>query len=489
MLTATGRVLRMHWPALLAWFLGGMLLRHLLIELAGFVGGHTATVGLLILPLAVLARLIGFVGMFLVIRDGLRRMQAIAPLPPTPRERREDFVSALLASVLPFFAVYTLQNELRTDIVEYAQRALDVSIAQTVEASLAGDETAGDDTVLNLVFTPWTLLVIVVAIAGPWAWRRWGDRLPRILALAALYLEVVWVFFSLLLISQAVAVGVDWIETRTAVAWLTDARGWIAAQLGPLDGILRGGEALLADGGRVIVEPLVWFAIAGVIYGQTIAADRLRVQSRMLERAKAQAGRVPEAVRQRVDALTAEFRSRFRPVGAAFLLLWRSGPLVIGAYLLLYAIAKALETTLGLGLVRILGPHDGAFWSATSVVLGLVPLLLVEPIRVALIAGTYDSALQVVEPDAASDAVRDAGQVETDAAPSAVRGPAPDGGRDAAQDAVRAAEAAAAARADAFRGQGAIENLTKPGPSPYGATSIQNGPSTSSGTMNGTSIS
>lgn len=439
-LTATGRVLWRHWPALLAWFLGGMLVRHLLIELAGFVGGHTATGGLLILPLAVLARLIGFVGMFLVIRDGLRRMQAIAPLPESRRDRREDFLSALLASVLPFFAVYAAQNELRTDIVDYAQRALDVSIGQTVEASMAGDETAGDDLVLNLTFTPWTILVIVVAIAGPWAWRRWGHRLPRLLALVALYLEVVWVFFSLLLLSQAIGGVTSWIETRAVTVWLGEARGWIAEQLVPLDWLIRGVEGVFADGGRVVIEPIAWFAIAGVIYGQTIAADRLRVESRMLERAKSQAGRVPQALRARVDDLTAEFRSRFQPIGAAFLLMWRSGPLLIASYVLLYAVVKALETTLGLAIVRLIGPHDAVFWAAISVILGLLPLVLIEPIRVSLIAATYDTTLRVVSPDEAVD-------------------------------------------------QGSIENRTNPGPSPYGMTSIQNGPTASSGTMNGTSIS
>lgn len=56
-----GRILARHWPALMAWYLGGEALHRVLIELAGFVGGHTTLGGLLLLPLAVAARLVAYV--------------------------------------------------------------------------------------------------------------------------------------------------------------------------------------------------------------------------------------------------------------------------------------------------------------------------------------------------------------------------------------------------------------------------------------------
>lgn len=455
-LRSTGRVLWRHWPALLAWLLGGMLVRHLLIELAGFVGGYTATGGLLILPLAVLARLIGFVGMFLVIRDGLRSLQAIAPLPTTTRERRQDFVAALLASVLPFFAVYTAQRELQGDVIEYAQRALEVSTAQILSRVGQPEEPGSNEAVLNLTFNVWTILIIVLAVAGRLAWKRWADRLPRMLALLALYLEVVWVFFSLLLFGQVLDGAVGWIETRAATAWLTDLRAWIADQLVPLDWIVSGVELVFADAGRVIIEPIAWLVVAGVIYGQAVAAERLRLENRLLQRVAARTGRVPEAVRARVAGMTGELTSQLQAIGRTLALLWRSGPLLIASYLLLYAVVKALEPVIGFGLVRLLGPHEGVFWEATSVVMALITVLLVEPLRVSLIAGAYDSALRSVAVDA--------GSVET-VPPD--QGAVDQGAMD----------------------QGAIENRANEGSVSYGATSNQNGPSASSGTMNGTSIS
>jgi hypothetical protein len=48
-----GRILAQHWPALIAWYLGGEALHRLLVQLAGFVGGYTTLGGLLLLPITV----------------------------------------------------------------------------------------------------------------------------------------------------------------------------------------------------------------------------------------------------------------------------------------------------------------------------------------------------------------------------------------------------------------------------------------------------
>ena len=442
-LTATGRVLWRHWPALLAWFLGGMLVRHLLIVLAGLVGGFTATGGLLLLPLAVLARLIGFVGMFLVVRDGLRSLQALAPLPVDPRERRRDFLDALLISVLPFFAIYTAQNELRGDVIEYTERALDVRIGQIFAQAVDTGDAESSETVLSLGLNVWTVLIIVLALAGRWAWSRWGSRLPRVLALAALYCEVVWVFFSLLLVSRLLDDATAWVGSRAVTQWLSDLRSWASTQLVPLDWLLSAVQWLWTDGGRVLVEPLAWLLVAGVVYGQAIAAEQVRVENRILARARSTVGRVPSAVRQRAARLTSGIQERVEPFRHALSLIWHAGPILIGGYIFFYAVARSLDPLLQLGIVHVLGPHDIAFWSATSVLLALVPQVLAEPVRIALVAGAYDTMLARPRERAVADGAA----------------------------------------------QGSIENRTNAGAVSYGATSTQNGPSASTGTMNGTSSS
>ena len=47
-LRTTGRVLWRHWPALMAWYLAGVLVHYVFTEVAGFVGASSATLGFLV---------------------------------------------------------------------------------------------------------------------------------------------------------------------------------------------------------------------------------------------------------------------------------------------------------------------------------------------------------------------------------------------------------------------------------------------------------
>ena len=69
-LTTAGRVLWRHWPALMAWYLAGILVHYVITQVAGFIGASSATLGFLVLPIAILARLVS-----LGMRSMLRRAQ------------------------------------------------------------------------------------------------------------------------------------------------------------------------------------------------------------------------------------------------------------------------------------------------------------------------------------------------------------------------------------------------------------------------------
>ena len=73
-LRTAGRALRMHWPALLAWYIAGTLGWYASIEIAGYVGAVSALAGTLLLPIGILCRLIPFVAMLLIVRDGMREL-------------------------------------------------------------------------------------------------------------------------------------------------------------------------------------------------------------------------------------------------------------------------------------------------------------------------------------------------------------------------------------------------------------------------------
>ena len=418
-LATTGRVLRMHWPELLAWYLAGALAHYWVTALAGFVGAYSSVGGLLILPFAVLARLISLVGMLLVLRDGLTSLQEVAHVPEASADRRRSFLSALLASILPFFAVYAAQGLLRDDIQDYGLRAL-AKTREEIGATLGTNRTFDPgDNVLELSFNVWTVLIIVLAFAARWAWGRWAGRLPKALAVLAVYCEVVWVFFSLLLLKDLTDAATAWIDQRAVMAWLGEVRMAFAGWFPPIVWLGDGVGWLLSQAGPVLLAPLAWLTVAGVVYGQAIVAEKLQIQHRLVAQMRERVARVPNPVMRRLRDLGTELGSRFLPIWRAILLMWRAGPVIVASYSLLYTIVIVAESWLRYGLSRWIGPHDAVlFWAVFWPVIFLIPPLIIEPIRFSLIAGAYDTTFGMLRraQSARTDAAAPATPDEVDAA-------------------------------------------------------------------------
>ncbi|MFC5432974.1 hypothetical protein [Microbacterium suwonense] len=476
MLRTTGRAVLRHWPAMLAWYLGGVLVHYVIVQVAGVVGAHSATIGFLILPLAILARLVSYVAMFLVLRDGLRELTAIAPLPESAAARRGTFLTALLTGILPFFAVYWGQGLLGEDVVAYSARALrertDIIWMSVFETGQPLDDT---DRVLNLPLNLWTAAIIVVAFAARWTWTKWQQRIPGWVSPIAVYLEVVWVFFSVMVIGDLTDRVKEWVDSRAAMAWLEQIREGVLTAIAPLRWAWDGIGWAIGEAGPILLSPLAWLTVGGVVYGQAIVAEKLRLENEMLATLREHAAVIPNPLMRRLKDLGDELGSRFVPIGRALLLMWRAGPVLIASYALLHVAVKTLETYLQYGASRLVGPHELMFWSIVLPLVSLVPLLLTEPVRVAVIAGAYDATLgrlrtrqqqradagDISQGEADARAVADAAGVLPDAVLEAGREP------------------------QTTSGQGSIENLTNR-PSPTGSTSSQKGPSTSEGTTNAT---
>lgn len=401
MLVTTGRVLAAHWPALLAWYLAGILGRYAAIQVAGFVGAYTAIGGMLLLPLAILARLTGYVAMLLVVRDGMTRLGVLAPLPADRRARRRAFADALLGGILPFFAFYAAWEFLREDVAAYTARGLEVRQGIVADAALAGETASSAGTLDDLGLGPVTIALIVVAYAGRWAWNRYRERLPKALAVGAVYLEAVWVFLTVIVIAQLIGSVNGWVATRQAMVWLADARAWVADRLVPVAWVWEGVLWLLGEAGGIILLPVAWLTIAGVIYGQAVAAQAPRLSGAAVERARTRYGRIAAPVRRRLNEFAAGLVARFQPIWSALVLMWRAGPVLVGGYVLLYTGVLAVESLLRIGVTRLVGPQElFSFWTVFWPVILLAVPVVVEPLRIALVAGAYDAALDRLVPHA-----------------------------------------------------------------------------------------
>ncbi|CAL4860289.1 hypothetical protein [Microbacterium sp. MM2322] len=390
----TWRLLARHWPALMAWYLAGVLGRYIGLEVAGYVGGYTALGGMLILPLAILAKLMSVVGMFLVLRDGMTRLGAIAPPPTEARARRTAFRDAMLSSVLPFLAVYAVLGFLEQDVATYLDTALQVQIGRTTLGAVKGVEVDTSGAVYKLVWEPWTIAVVVLAFAGRWAWNRWRARLPRWSVLVATYLEGLWIFLAAYFIADTLGQVTAWVQSRRAIAWVGQLRESIGEWFAPLGWAWDAVATVTGAAAGLIGVPLAWLTVAGVVYGQAVSPQGVQWRGRLAERARERYGSVPQRLRRRLGDIGANLGARFQPIWRALVLMWRGGPVLIGCYVLAYVLILLAQDLIDFGVTRLVGPHNpDEFWRGWGAIFLLVAPVLVEPVRTVLIAGAYDATV------------------------------------------------------------------------------------------------
>ncbi len=392
MLVTIGRILAMHWPALIAWTMLGGLGRHFALQFAGWVGAYSTLGGVLILPLAALSRLVSIVAMFLIVRDALLSLQTIAPMPKTAAERRTTFINALFVSILPFFAVYAAWGMFSEDRRIFVSRMLDASLR---EGTLGTGQA--DDLTLN----PLTITVTAVAFAARWALKHWQAKLPKWTSTIAVYFEALWVTLFIAFITFTLTQVIEWMNSRIGLVWLHQLRAWFSEHLAPVSWIWDSIEFIIGQIGGLVFEPLAWLLVAGVIYGQTLKLDPLTPNSRIVSSASKRVSQLPEEVRNRAKELSGGITDKLAKLGAVLVLMLRSGPTLIAGFILLYVTAKAAEPAAEWIGTRILGPHEvSSYWVYADILVTFFALIIVEPIRVAVVAAAYDTTLATTFPKA-----------------------------------------------------------------------------------------
>ncbi|MGF6822262.1 hypothetical protein M2317_001166 [Microbacterium sp. ZKA21] len=365
-----GRIVARHGVVLVAWYLGGEALHELLVQLAGFVGGHTTLGGLLLLPLAVAARLASYVAMYLSVRPALPHIAA--PEHSGPRE----FGAAILPAILPFFAFYAAWGMLTADQIEFMNIAARIALEEVaLDATQLGDRggliTAG---VLPIT-------VLVVALAARFAFSRFSGRLPTWTLILATYAEVLWTFMLFTLVGQWWGDALDWATTTAGAQWFDGIGDWFAANIAVVAVVWEAGTWAFGILIAAVIVPAAWLLVAGVIYGTTFES----AVPRMLRTATESRGSAA--------ILARTLTRRFEDLWAAMAVIWRSGPVLFGGYALAYCLWALAEQVGTRGVLQAIGGHDTDFWAA------YLPLILVgvaaiaEPLRVAIVATAYDSVI------------------------------------------------------------------------------------------------
>lgn len=374
-----GRILAAHWPALGAWYLGGEAVHQLLVLLAGFVGGHTTLGGLLLLPLAVAARLVSYVAMYLTVQPSL------------PHSARDDdggyrvFAGAILAAILPFFAFYAAWGMLDADQSEFFRIASGIALR---DAGYDYDQLGDRGGLISVGVLPVAVLVIALVVRLVLA-RRGQRRSAWTLALAA-YVEVLWTFMLFTLIGQWWGDARVWVADRAGTVWLGGIADWFAQYVVPVAFIWEAVLWLVGLIAAVLLVPAAWLTVAGVIYGTEFDTSPAPFRN----------GRA--ALRGALGTLARTLLQRLESLWAAVALVWRGGPLLFGVFALAYALWALAEHWASRGLLIAVGGHDSLFWAAFLPLLLLAVAAIAEPLRVALIATAFDTVIGL--PEAGLDA-------------------------------------------------------------------------------------
>jgi len=384
-LASTGRILAQRWPALLAWYLGGTLVRAAVLALAAPIGPQSPLAALLIVPVAVLARLISYVGMFLVLRRSMRSYRALARgdvSEATFRELASEFSRVLVASVLPFFFLYSLVGLLAADLSDYARSAFRYSL---------GSENG----VIDVGDGPLVVVVIVVAFAARQLLKVFGPRLPRWVAVVEIYLEATWIFVALSGVAAVFGDVTGWIADRQVVHWIDDAREALRSLWTPIRLGIDGLDWAAPVAAQLVLLPLAWLLVAGVVYTRSLeATNGERTVSRRLEaRLRLGLQRLPPIVRNRSRLVTDEWDDIGGPLALSGRLILGAGARDLALFLCAYGVLFAAGQWLSRALYAAIGAHDSLWWFTVNPILDAAIFLLVEPVRVVLLAAAFDWCL------------------------------------------------------------------------------------------------
>ncbi|MGH3676333.1 MAG: hypothetical protein ACRDU5_11460 [Mycobacterium sp.] len=403
-----------YWPQLAALYLLGLLGRRGAIELAAWAGWDNDVWASLIMPFAGLARLGSYVAMFLVLRSAIPALAAL----PRRSARGIDVFSNV---IVPFFAIYLAWKLFAEDWLAFENQALDYRIG---DAMATPGPTELHPETLPVSTITWVLIVAALIVRYLLGWLK--DRLPGWMVAIRVYVDALWVF---LVLSFSASQGVKfiinptgWIAERRIVVWFNDTRAELFSHFQPLEMVWDVAMSVLRTvfGGATI--PLLWLAVAGIIYGVSMpdwrsAARRVtggrtdKVFDRTAsteKRIRARWSRIPRSVRDKVRERLLAQLGNFRPIADSARLILHGGVLALSLYVLVYLGLAWLDMAgafyrpeveagyLFRGVAWLFGPHPLSFWNGVADIITLISHLIIEPLRVCLIATTVAYCLEQV---------------------------------------------------------------------------------------------
>ncbi|MFB9831117.1 hypothetical protein [Actinoallomurus acaciae] len=344
------------------WFGAGAIPRYLLIRAISELGhgdgtGLRRALVLLLLSVVVLTSLVVTIGMMFTLG---RRLAVI-------KDPDERYVAAIGRTLFPFVLIYLGWN-LYTDDLREVLRADAQRLADAGDYLRVGDILdVSIPVALAVAAVAWGLRVL--------AERRYESEQGRVLGVLVAFFEVNFTLYTLYSIVQLARVVQHWITGRVFWHALT-------------------GHVGLPDGGPVedaLILPLVWLAIAAVVYGLE-RRDREAIEGTPLE---GLADRLTGRPRRLAEMAGRGVREKYVPVAHAVRLVFRAGAPVFAWFCLCYVAIGALMDRVQRGVLALVGTdHTVRFWNLVLTPVEYGHRLVYEVLRLALLAAMFDLVMR-----------------------------------------------------------------------------------------------
>jgi hypothetical protein len=397
LLRLTGRLFAAYWPVLFFWFLLQHVTHRPLLDASVQLGLFNRPLGFLGLAILVVVQLLCTIAMLQALRPGMSSLAHAGDGDGVRARFGEHFATAIAVALLPFFAYYATWGLLRDIVGQYSYELL---------RNIAG---LGQPGPLDIIKAPglWVTIAITYIVRRISVGRHDRTKSPWWSILATIC-EAYWVFLGVLAIASYKQMPTDWWHHRVVYVewqhWWDNPRDL----LGPIKRVIDPVLALGMEGIGVAILPLVWLAIAAIIYGHDVRATGDLTESSesdaRVTRLHARYARLPRLLQLIAESWSDGWRKKAMPVVNSLRLLLRAGLRPALALCVCYVALHFVCSWTFRGAVWLIGPHDRDVW---NVILGPLSLLvgdqsgqtrslIQEPLRICLLAAAVDVALRRV---------------------------------------------------------------------------------------------
>lgn len=345
---------------------------------------------LLFLGAIVIVKLIVTVAMLHSVREGLPAVRARRlddDFAPWRGEESESLLGAVSRSLFPFLIFYLAWGVLAEDARAFSSSNASRGLA---EGGLEGGVQGLGQAIAVEEHVPLAIGLAVAFFVLKTVTERWLlPRYPRIMGILIAVFEIYWALFALFTITRGLRAIASWITSRTAwegsvgripdIPVMGDALSWVFDDL----------VSMFNDG---VVLALIWLIIAGVVLGAHLndeenllrRSERLRAAFARMRGLRA----VPaEAMEQVTQTL---LREKWVPAVNGIRLIRYAGIPAFAVFSVFYAAVSVLDELGRRGVHVLLGAESPAWWGPRLTIVGFAVGLVVEMLRICLLAAAFD---------------------------------------------------------------------------------------------------